>query len=82
VIRSFIVTFNKLEKDSTINLYFQNIQNILLDYKLKSKPKNKILRLEEQKTVLKPPKQLKNYNINLTESRPTISVKVPKKSVT
>jgi hypothetical protein len=47
VIHSFIMTFDKLEKDSTINLYFRNIRNTLSDRKLKGRPRNKILRSEE-----------------------------------
>jgi hypothetical protein len=47
MIRSFIVTFNKLEKNSIINLRFRGIRNILLDRKLKDKPRNKILKLKE-----------------------------------
>jgi hypothetical protein len=82
VIRSSIVIFNKFKKDNTINLRFRGIQNILLDYKLKDRPRNKILKSEEQKTVPKPSKQLKDYDINLTESRLVISVEVSKKSVT
>jgi hypothetical protein len=50
------MTFNKLEKDGTINLRFRGIRNILLDRKLRDKPRNKVLRSGEQKTVLKPPK--------------------------
>jgi hypothetical protein len=73
--------FNKLKKGSTIDFRFHSIRNILLDRKLRNKSRNKILRSEEQKTVLKPFKQFKDYNINLTESRLTISVKVFKKSV-
>jgi hypothetical protein len=67
VIRSFIVTFNKLEKDSTINLRFRGIRNILLDRELRSRPRNKILKLKKQKIILKPFRQFKDYNINLTE---------------
>jgi hypothetical protein len=54
----------------------------LLDRKLKVRSRNKILKSEKQKIVLKPFKQIKDYNINPTESRLIISVKVPKKSVT
>jgi hypothetical protein len=54
VIRSSIITFNKLEKDSTINLRFRGIQNILPDRKLRDKSKNKMPESVEQKTVLKP----------------------------
>jgi hypothetical protein len=75
------MTFDELEKGSTVNLRFYNIRNILPDRKLKSRPRNKILRSKEQKTVLKPPGQFKVYIINPTESRLTISVEVPKKSV-
>jgi hypothetical protein len=53
VIRSFIVTFDKLEKDSIINLRFRGIRNILLNRKLKDRSRNKILKLKKQKTVLK-----------------------------
>jgi hypothetical protein len=47
VIRSSVVTFDELEKDNTINLRFRGILNTLLDRKLKSRPRNKVLRLEE-----------------------------------
>jgi hypothetical protein len=47
VIYSFIVTFDKLEKDNIINLYFRNIRSILLDYKLKNRLRNKILKLKK-----------------------------------
>jgi hypothetical protein len=90
------MTFDKLEKDNIINLYFRSIRNILLDRKPKNRLRNKILRLKKQKTVLKPFKQFKNHNINLTESAPKTSdynlkslytrlivfIKVFKKSVT
>jgi hypothetical protein len=56
VIRSFIIIFDKLKKDSTINLRFRDIRNTLLDRKPKGKPKNKVLGSEEQKTIPKPPK--------------------------
>jgi hypothetical protein len=82
VIRSSIVTFDKLKKGNIINLRFRGIRNTLLDRKLKNRPRNKILRLKKQKIVPKPSKQLKDYNINPTESRLIISVEVPKKSVT
>jgi hypothetical protein len=82
VIRFSIITFDELEKGGTINLRFRNIRNTLLDRELKDRFKNKILRLEEQKTVLKTPRQFKDYNINFTESQLTISIKVLKKSVT
>jgi hypothetical protein len=49
VIRSSIITFNELEKDNTINLRFRNTQNILPDRKLRSRPRNKILRLKNKK---------------------------------
>jgi hypothetical protein len=88
--------FDEFKKNNNINLYFRSIRNTLLDREPRSKPRNKILRSEEQKTVLKPPKQFKNHNINLTEStpgasdyslkppciRPIVSVEVSKKSVT
>jgi hypothetical protein len=76
------VTFDELEKDSIINLRFRSIRNTLLDYKLKSRSRNKVLRLKKQKTVPRTFKQFKDYNINFTESRLTISIEVPKKSVT
>jgi hypothetical protein len=96
VIYSSVMTFDELEKDNTINLRFRGIRNILPDYKLKSRPKNKVPELEEQKIILKPPRQFKNNYINLSEpapvaldyslkspyTRPIISVEVPKKSVT
>jgi hypothetical protein len=41
------MTFDKIKKDNTINLYFHNIRNILPDRKLKNKFKNKILRSKE-----------------------------------
>jgi hypothetical protein len=76
------MTFNKLKKDSTINLYFRGIRNTLLDREPRGRPRNKMPESVEQKTVPKPPGQFKDQDTNLTESRPTISVKVPKKSVT
>jgi hypothetical protein len=82
VIRFFIITFDELKKDGTVNLRFRDTQNTLLDRELRNRPKNKILRLKEQKTVLKPPRQFKDYDINPTESRLIISVEVLKKSVT
>jgi hypothetical protein len=45
--------FDELKKGSTVDLYFRDIQNTLLDRKLKSKFKNKILKLKKLKTVLK-----------------------------
>jgi hypothetical protein len=50
----FIMTFDELEKDNIINLYFRGIRNTLSDRKLRDRPRNKILRSEEQKIVLKP----------------------------
>jgi hypothetical protein len=47
VIRSFIITFDELEKSSTINLRFRDIQNTLSDRKLKNRPRNKILKLKK-----------------------------------
>jgi hypothetical protein len=47
MIRSFIVTFDKLEKDNSINLLFRSIQNSLLDRELKDRLKNKILKLKK-----------------------------------
>jgi hypothetical protein len=41
------VTFDKLEKGSTIDLRFRDIQNTLLDRKLKDRLRNKILRLKK-----------------------------------
>jgi hypothetical protein len=81
VIRSSTITFNKLEKGNTINLRFRDKENTLLDRKLKIRPKNKLLRLEEQKTVLKLFKQFKDYDINPIECRLIISIKVSKKSI-
>jgi hypothetical protein len=96
VIRFFIMIFNKLEKDGTVDLRFRGIQNILSDREPRGRPRNKVLRSGEQKTVPKPPGQFEDHNTNLTESapeasdyslkppctRPTVSVEVPKKSVT
>jgi hypothetical protein len=76
------MTFDELEKGSTVDLRFRSIQNTLSDRKLKGRPRNKVLRSEEQKTVLKLSRQFKDYDINPTESRLIISVEVPKKSVT
>jgi hypothetical protein len=39
--------FDELEKDRTINLRLRGIQNTLLDHELKSKFKNKTLRLKK-----------------------------------
>jgi hypothetical protein len=64
------MTFDKLKKDSIIDLRFRGIRNTLLDYELRGRPRNKMLKLEEQKTVPKPFKQFKDYNINLTKSIP------------
>jgi hypothetical protein len=47
IIYSFVIIFNKLKKSNTINLYFYNIRNILLDRKLKNKLKIKILNLKK-----------------------------------
>jgi hypothetical protein len=47
------MTFDKLKKNSTINLCFYSIRNILPNRKLKNRLKNKVLKSEEQKTVLK-----------------------------
>jgi hypothetical protein len=54
IIRSSIITFNKLEKDNIINLRFQGIRNTLLDCKPRDKSKNKMLESIKQKIVLKP----------------------------
>jgi hypothetical protein len=56
VIRSFIVTFDELEKDSTVDLRFRGIRNTLLNRKLKDRPRNKIPGSKEQKIVPKPSK--------------------------
>jgi hypothetical protein len=96
VIRSFIITFDKLKKNNTVNLRFRSIRNTLPDREPKGRPRNKILKSGEQKIIPKPPRQFKDHNINLTESaseasdyslkppytRPTVSVKMPKKSMT
>jgi hypothetical protein len=89
------MTFDKLEKDGTVNLRFRGTRNTLPDREPRGRPRNKILRSEEQKTVPKPLGQFKDHNTNPTESapeasdynlkppctRPTVSVEVPKKSV-
>jgi hypothetical protein len=49
IIRSFIVIFNELKKSNTINLRFRDIQNTLLDRKLKNRPRNKMLRLKNKR---------------------------------
>jgi hypothetical protein len=54
------MTFNKLEKNNIINLYFRGIQNTLPDRELRDKPRNKILKSIKQKTVPKPLKQFKD----------------------
>jgi hypothetical protein len=69
VIRSSVVTFDELEKGGTVDLRFRGTRNTIPG-------------LKEQKTVPKPPGQFEDYDINPTESRPTISVEVSKKSVT
>jgi hypothetical protein len=47
VIYSSIVTFDELEKGSTIDLRFRNIRNTLLDRELRGRPRNKVLGSEE-----------------------------------
>jgi hypothetical protein len=39
--------FDKLKKGGTLDLYFRDIRNILLDREFKGRPRNKILRLKE-----------------------------------
>jgi hypothetical protein len=96
VIRSSIVTFDKLEKGGTVDLRFRGTRNTLPDREPRGRPRNKVLGSEEQKTVPKPPGQFKDHNINPTEPAPeasdyslkppctrlTVSIEVPKKSVT
>jgi hypothetical protein len=60
VIRSSIVTFDEFEKNSTVDLRFRNIRNILPDREPKNRPRNKILELIKQKTVLKPFRRFKD----------------------
>jgi hypothetical protein len=91
-----VVTFDKLEKGSTIDLRFRGTRNTLPDREPRGRPRNKVPGSGEQKTVPKPPGQFEDHNTNPTESapeasdyslkppctRPTVSVEVPKKSVT
>jgi hypothetical protein len=53
MIYSFIMIFDKLNKDSIINLRFRDIRNTLLDRELKGRLKNKILKSKEQKLISK-----------------------------
>jgi hypothetical protein len=82
VIRSSIVTFDELEKGGTIDLRFRSTRNTLPDRKPRDRPRNKMPESVKQKTVPKPSGQSENQDTNRIESRLTISVKVPKKSVT
>jgi hypothetical protein len=47
VIRSSIITFDELEKDSIINLRFRGIRNTLPDREPRGRPRNKMLRSGE-----------------------------------
>jgi hypothetical protein len=60
VIRSFIMTFDELEKGGTINLRFRGIRNTLPDREPRGRPRNKMPESVEQKIVSKPPKQSKD----------------------
>jgi Reverse transcriptase (RNA-dependent DNA polymerase) len=82
VIRSSVVTFDELEKGGTVDLRFRGTRNTLPDREPRGRPRNKMPESVEQKTVPKPPGQSEDQDTNRIESRPTISVEVPKKSVT
>jgi hypothetical protein len=54
------MTFNELEKDSTVNLRFRGIRNILSDHKPRDRLRNKMPESIKQKTVPKPSRQSKD----------------------